>query len=153
MTPTTAPIAESNRIALGDVLDQAQSNLRTLYDNAKQAHWNVQGPTFAGLHLLFEEVATVASSERDKLAEVARYLGAQPNAHRAATIGTIPVYPSGDTCEKYTRALLGSVSAMIDSLRVSGEPILVLDPVTQNTIISTIEALRVVAYKLQSHLP
>lgn len=63
MTPTTAPIAESNRIALGDVLDLAQANLRTLYDNTKQAHWNVQGPTFAGLHLLFEEIATVASSE------------------------------------------------------------------------------------------
>ena len=42
---------------------------------AKQAHWNVKGPNFVGLHELFDKVAGEALEYTDLIAERAVALG------------------------------------------------------------------------------
>ncbi len=75
MNPTrnTLPLA-----ARTTVLDLLAANLATAIDlalSAKQAHWNVKGPTFLTLHALFDQIATAASGWADELAERAVQLG------------------------------------------------------------------------------
>jgi starvation-inducible DNA-binding protein len=42
---------------------------------AKQAHWNIKGPNFVGLHELFDKVASQAQEYADEIAERAVALG------------------------------------------------------------------------------
>ena len=62
---------------------------------AKQAHWNVKGPNFKALHMLFDEVAQQGEDASDLIAERMVSLGGTPDG-RAATVAnrsTLPEYP------------------------------------------------------------
>ena len=62
---------------------------------AKQAHWNVKGPNFKALHMLFDEVARQGEDASDLLAERMVSLGGTPDG-RAATVAnrsTLREYP------------------------------------------------------------
>ena len=64
------------------VREQSQALLNThlaaaidLHAQVKQAHWNVRGPGFIALHLLFDRVADAVETFSDMLAERAGGLG------------------------------------------------------------------------------
>ena len=61
----------------------------------KQAHWNVKGPSFIGLHELFDKVATDVLNYTDLIAERITTLGgvAEGTAAVAAERSTLPPYP------------------------------------------------------------
>lgn len=62
---------------------------------AKQAHWNVKGPNFKALHMLFDEVAQQGEDASDLIAERMVSLGGTPDG-RAATVAnrsTLLEYP------------------------------------------------------------
>ncbi len=46
-----------------------------LHAQVKQAHWNVRGPGFIGIHKLFDDVAGEVEDASDRIAERARALG------------------------------------------------------------------------------
>src|SRR5438445_1142604 len=46
-----------------------------LHAQVKQAHWNVRGPTFIGIHELFDKVADTVEGYSDTIAERAGALG------------------------------------------------------------------------------
>src|SRR5260370_24789934 len=62
---------------------------------AKQALWNVKGPTFIALHELFDKVAEAAEEFTDLLAERATALGgtAEGRLHSVAESSSCPPYP------------------------------------------------------------
>jgi starvation-inducible DNA-binding protein len=66
-----------------------------LMHQAKQAHWNVKGPSFIALHKLFDEVVDVAEEYMDLLAErVVQLGGAAEGTIQVATTRTgLKVYP------------------------------------------------------------
>jgi starvation-inducible DNA-binding protein len=68
----------------------------------KQAHWNVKGPTFIALHLLFDEIATRVRDQVDEIAERATTLGgvAHGTTQAAAAATSLPAYPTDITAEK-----------------------------------------------------
>jgi starvation-inducible DNA-binding protein len=60
------------------VISLLNQNLADTIDlglQAKQAHWNVKGPSFIALHELFDKVAEVAEDGIDELAERITALG------------------------------------------------------------------------------
>ena len=59
---------------------------------AKQAHWNLVGPSFRELHLLLDEVADLARDAGDTVAERAVTLGHHPDG-RAETVAHGDVLP------------------------------------------------------------
>ncbi|BCS31581.1 DNA starvation/stationary phase protection protein [Luteitalea sp. TBR-22] len=73
---------------LADVID--------LELQAKQAHWNVKGPNFIGLHELFDQVAEAAAKFKDEIAERAVMLGgiAVGTAQAVVERTTLPPYPA-----------------------------------------------------------
>lgn len=58
------------------VLEQALADTYALALKTQNYHWNVEGPTFFGLHNLFEEQYNDAHGAVDELAERIRALGA-----------------------------------------------------------------------------
>jgi starvation-inducible DNA-binding protein len=75
----------TNNQSLAEAIDTSLCDLIGLELLAKQARWNVHGPGFHSLHLLFEEIAQGACTSVDEVARRAIELGHHPDG-RAATV-------------------------------------------------------------------
>ncbi|WP_100642755.1 Dps family protein [Alteromonas facilis] len=77
-------INESNRIAIADGLKRLLADSYTLYLQTHNFHWNVIGPQFRELHLMFEEHYTELAIAVDDIAERIRTLDvAAPGTYKA----------------------------------------------------------------------
>src|SRR5437879_10045936 len=72
---TKNDLREKTRRAMIDLLNQELADVLDLGLQAKQAHWNVKGPHFIGLHELFDKVAEELEEFTDDIAERAVELG------------------------------------------------------------------------------
>jgi starvation-inducible DNA-binding protein len=88
-TLTRYPIGLSDqaRNASVEALNQILADSITLRDMYKKHHWQVSGPTFYSLHLLFDKHATEQTALVDSLAE------------RVQILGGIAIAMSGDVAE------------------------------------------------------
>ena len=77
-------IREKTRVAMITLLNQHLADGLDLELQAKQAHWNVKGPNFIGLHELFDKVAGEVEEFSDEIAERTVQLG-------GVALGTIQV--------------------------------------------------------------
>jgi starvation-inducible DNA-binding protein len=68
-------IAESDRAELTSQLGSLLADTYTLYLKTHNYHWNVTGPMFRSLHLMFEEEYTEMWTAVDDIAERIRSLG------------------------------------------------------------------------------
>jgi starvation-inducible DNA-binding protein len=84
------------------LLNQRLSDCVDLETQCKQAHWNVKGPNFIGLHELFDQIHAAVDGYADLIAERIVQLGgvAEGTARIAAARSTLLDYPlriaSGD---------------------------------------------------------
>lgn len=77
-------INEENREAIAEQLKLLLADSYTLYLQTHNFHWNVTGPQFRELHLMFEEHYTELAVAVDDIAERIRTLGvAAPGTYRA----------------------------------------------------------------------
>jgi starvation-inducible DNA-binding protein len=77
-------INESDRMAIADGLKKLLADSYTLYLQTHNFHWNVTGPQFRELHLMFEEHYTELAIAVDDIAERIRTLGvAAPGTYKA----------------------------------------------------------------------
>src|SRR2546428_14091898 len=72
---TKNDLREKTRRAMIDLLNEHLADVLDLGLQAKQAHWNVKGPNFIGLHELFDKVAEELEEFTDDIAERAVELG------------------------------------------------------------------------------
>ena len=75
MNPTKNDLPVEKRTALAQLLNERLADLIDLGLQAKQAHWNVKGPTFIALHELFDSVAEEIEVFVDDVAERVVALG------------------------------------------------------------------------------
>ncbi len=77
----------------------------------KQAHWNLKGPQFIGIHLMLDGFRAEISGFNDKVAERAVQLGgtALGTAQNVSDKTKLPAYPTG------IYAIADHVAALIDS--------------------------------------
>jgi starvation-inducible DNA-binding protein len=73
--PTQNYLREKVRRSMIDLLNQQLADVLDLGLQTKQAHWNVKGPHFIGLHELFDKVAEELEGFTDDIAERAVELG------------------------------------------------------------------------------
>lgn len=77
-------INESDRNEIANGLKRLLADSYTLYLQTHNFHWNVTGPQFRELHLMFEEHYTELALAVDELAERIRTLGvAAPGTYKA----------------------------------------------------------------------
>jgi len=72
---TQNDLNEQSRCAMISLLNQQLADVIDLGLQTKQAHWNVKGPHFIGLHELFDKAAEELEEFTDGIAERAMELG------------------------------------------------------------------------------
>ncbi len=108
MRPTKNDLPKATRESMIVLLNARLADAFDLYSQVKQAHWNVRGPNFIGLHKLFDEVAYAVLEHVDMIAEQAAQLGgtAMGTARMAAKATQLKEYPSDIiSCEDHANAV------------------------------------------------
>jgi starvation-inducible DNA-binding protein len=75
MTSIDIGINEESRKQIAEGLSRVLADSYTLYLQTHNSHWNVTGPQFRELHLMFEEHYTELAEAVDDIAERIRTLG------------------------------------------------------------------------------
>ncbi|ANG64504.1 DNA starvation/stationary phase protection protein [Marinobacterium aestuarii] len=102
-------IVEAARKAIADGLSGLLADSYTLYLQTHNFHWNVTGPQFRELHLMFEEQYNELALAVDEVAERIRTLGAvAPGTYKAyASLSSIKevdgVPPAADMVQLLTQ--------------------------------------------------
>jgi starvation-inducible DNA-binding protein len=115
-----------------DLLNARLADTLDLYSQTKQAHWNVKGPEFYQLHLLFDEHAGHADAWTDLVAERVAILGGYANGtvRMAASNSTLEEFPTDITeSMEYVEAVAArwavygnAVREAIDEADKAGDP-------------------------------
>jgi starvation-inducible DNA-binding protein len=113
MYKTKNDIAEKTRERLIELLNARLADSVDLMHQAKQAHWNVKGPSFIALHKLFDEIVDSAEEYMDLIAERVVQLGgaAEGTIQTAAKRTTLKEYPSLSAERDHVEALSSALAA------------------------------------------
>ncbi|MFH5800020.1 DNA starvation/stationary phase protection protein Dps [Haladaptatus sp. CMAA 1911] len=117
---TQNDIADDERRALVELLNQTLADTTDLLTQTKYAHWNVKGQNFYQLHLLFDELADELFEHGDDIAERATALGgeARGTVRMAATNTRIPeIRTNAVTGLEYVEALANNLALHAANLR------------------------------------
>jgi len=109
---TKNDLSEKTRGAMIELLNQQLADVLDLGLQSKQAHWNVKGPHFIGLHELFDKVAEEMEEFTDEIAERAVELG-------GVALGTIQIVSKNSRLTAYPLDLAsgqGHVAALSSAL-------------------------------------
>src|SRR5262245_64110362 len=95
MHRTLNDLPKATRAKMIDLLNARLADAIDLYNQAKQAHWNVKGTDFFQLHELFDKVAEAVEEGVDELAERAVELGGVADGTLPSVVKrtTLPAYP------------------------------------------------------------
>ena len=92
---TENDLPTSTRAGVIEIVNQRLADVIDLQTQLKQAHWNVKGPHFIGLHELFDKIAEEVESYVDLIAERIVQLGgiAQGTVRVSASRSRLEEYP------------------------------------------------------------
>ena len=112
-------IAEKDRHAIAAGLSRLLADSYTLYLKTHNYHWNVTGPMFNTLHLMFEQQYTELALAVDQIAERIRALGvAAPGSYKAyAALTTIEEQDGTPSAEDMIRHLVIGQEAVVRTAR------------------------------------
>ncbi len=111
---------EQARAQSCELLNRILADSMILYSLYKKAHWQVAGPTFYQLHLLFDQHASEQLALVDLLAERVQSLGgiAVGDPRHAAELTRIPRAPNGaERVPSVISRLLKAHETIIDAVR------------------------------------
>jgi len=108
MHNTKNDLAKGKREKVIELLNARLADAIDLKTQAKQAHWNVKGPHFIGLHELFDQVATAVEAHVDLIAERATALG-------GTAVGTARIVAQKSTLAEYPLEIVDG-TAHVDAL-------------------------------------
>ena len=105
---TKIDISKETREKVIGLLNQSLADAMDLKSQAKQAHWNVKGPSFIALHELFDQVATEMDTHVDDLAERVTSLG-------GVALGTVRIAAERSALAEYPHEISDG-AAHVDAL-------------------------------------
>jgi starvation-inducible DNA-binding protein len=94
MYQTKNDLAENVRQQLVDLLNACLADAIDLRLQIKQAQWNVKGPNFSALHILFEQIASRVDTYIDLIADRTTALG-------GTALGALQVVAKASTLAAY----------------------------------------------------
>jgi len=112
-------IAEQDRKAIAEGLSRLLADSYTLYLKTHNYHWNVTGPMFNTLHLMFEQQYTELAMAVDLIAERIRALGyPAPGSYEAyAALTSIQEETGTPDAEEMIRQLVKGQEAVVRTAR------------------------------------
>lgn len=114
-------IEEHDRTSIAKELSRLLADSYTLYLKTHNFHWNVTGPMFQTLHLMFEQQYTELATAVDLIAERIRALGVPaPGSYRAfAQLTSIPEADGQPTAEQMIKQLVDGHETVVRTARSS----------------------------------
>lgn len=118
-SPINIGISEADREAIADGLSRLLADTYTLYLKTHNYHWNVTGPMFQTLHLMFETQYNELALAVDLIAERIRALGfPAPGTYAAfARLSSIPETEGVPNAQEMIRLLVEGQEAVIRTAR------------------------------------
>ncbi len=112
-------ISEEHRQKLAEGLSRLLADSYTLYLKTHNYHWNVEGPMFNTLHLMFEGQYTELAAAVDEIAERIRALGERaPGSYsNYASLTSIEEGSGEETAEEMIRQLVLGQEAVARTAR------------------------------------
>lgn len=113
-------INEQDRVAVAEGLKKLLADSYTLYLQTHNFHWNVTGPQFRELHLMFEEHYTELATAVDVIAERIRTLGvAAPGTYKTfAALSSIEEVEGVPAAEKMVEILTQGHEQVVRTARL-----------------------------------
>src|SRR3954464_12586484 len=92
---TENDLPKNTRVEVIGIVNQRLADAIDLQTQLKQAHWNVKGPHFIGLHELFDKIAEEVEGYVDLIAERVVQLGgiAEGTVRTSASLSKLEEYP------------------------------------------------------------
>lgn len=117
--PINIGIDEQHRQEIAQGLSKLLADTYTLYLKTHNFHWNVTGPMFQTLHLMFEQQYTELALAVDLIAERIRALGfPAPGTYREfASLSSIPEEEDIPSAEDMIRKLVEGQEAVVRTAR------------------------------------
>jgi len=110
-TKSAVLVAETSKENAADtpliqLLQKQVANAFVLYSNYKHYHWQISGPLFRDLHLLFDEFAETVLGTLDEFAERIRMIGQDPifSPKHAMELASVEVSEAGTVREMIQEA-------------------------------------------------
>jgi starvation-inducible DNA-binding protein len=148
-------IDEADRTVITDGLSRVLADTYTLYLKTHNYHWNVTGPMFQTLHLMFETQYNELALAVDQIAERIRSLGAPaPGTYKAySSLSSIPEEDTIPDAEAMIRNLVAGQEAVARTAR-SVFPIVegAHDEVTADLLTQRLQVHEKTAWMLRSLL-
>jgi len=112
-------ISTQDRSAIAQGLSRLLADSYTLYLKTHNYHWNVTGPMFNTLHLMFEQQYTELAAAVDLIAERIRALGhAAPGSYKAyAKMTDIAEEDGAPNAQEMIRQLVAGQEAVVRTAR------------------------------------
>ncbi len=112
-------IGEADRVAIAEGLSRLLADSYTLYLKTHNYHWNVVGPMFNTLHLMFEEQYTELALAVDQIAERIRALGEPaPGSYREfASLSSVPEDDDRPDANEMIRRLVEGQETVVRTAR------------------------------------
>ena len=112
-------ISEANRQQIAEGLSRLLADSYTLYLKTHNFHWNVTGPMFSTLHILFEQHYTELATAVDEIAERIRALGvAAPGSYKQfSELSSIEEETGVPGAEEMIRQLVQGQEAVVKTAR------------------------------------
>ncbi len=112
-------ISPEDREKIASGLSQLLADSYTLYLKTHNYHWNVEGPMFNTLHLMFEEHYTELATAVDEIAERIRALGVKaPGSYAAyAKLTSVEEGSGEESAEEMIRQLVAGQEAVVRTAR------------------------------------
>jgi starvation-inducible DNA-binding protein len=119
--PATFALGENARKQVAEGLSRVLADSYTLYLKTHNFHWNVEGPHFRTLHLLFEEQYQELAAAVDAIAERVRALGhyAPGSYAQFVRLASIKEEAGVPPAEDMMRILVDDNTAVVRTLRAA----------------------------------
>ena len=121
---TKNDLPENTRVEVIGLLNQRLAEAIDLQTQSKQAHWNVKGASFIGLHKLFDDINEDVENYVDLIAERVVQLGgvAEGTIGAVESRSKLPDYPIGITTgAEHVAALSDALGAFGRAARITIE--------------------------------
>ncbi|NEP36112.1 MULTISPECIES: Dps family protein [unclassified Moorena] len=119
IVPVNIGIDEQDRKEIAEGLSRLLADTYTLYLKTHYFHWNVTGPMFNSLHLMFEQQYNELALAVDAVAERIRTLGypAPGSYSQYAQLSSIPETSDVPDAEEMVRLLVEANEAVVRTAR------------------------------------
>jgi starvation-inducible DNA-binding protein len=113
-------LPSNTRTAMAALLNKRLADAIDLKLAVKQAHWNIKGPSFIGIHLLLDEISARVEDHYDTIAERCVQLGgtAMGTVQSVAKATSLSPYPTNATAQdEHVRQISDHLGAFAKNCR------------------------------------